>query len=129
MTITRVKKLLLHLQATVQRSLYCHTLAGMSPVGCDGSYEGIQLVFLLFQLLNQTLNGSLGETLTLASLSVAHEAVHNAQAGVITRGSVCDGHLASKISALGRICCGSFFLQCPLASALKKSQGEKGVIM
>lgn len=104
MTVTQLKSLLLHLQATIQSSLYGHTLAGMSAICGDGRDEGIQLVLLLFQLLYQTLNGSLGEALALASLSVAHEAVHNAQAGIVTRRSVCDGHLASKVSALGRIC-------------------------
>lgn len=116
MMVTQLKKnLLLYLQATIQSSLYGHTLAGMSSVGGDGRDEGIQLVFLLLQLFYQTFDGSLGEALALASLSVAHEAVHNAQAGIIARGSVCDGHLASKVSALGRI---RFYFFFPFSSVL-----------
>lgn len=122
MTVSRLKNQLLYLQATIQSSLYGHTLAGMSSVGGDGRDEGIQLVFLLLQLFDQTFDGSLGEALALASLSVAHEAVHNAQAGIVTRGSVCDGHLASKVSALERSC---FFLQCPLLIAFKTVKVER----
>lgn len=62
----------------------------MCPVRSDSRDQGIQLIFLLLQLLDETLDGSLGKAFALSSLSVAHQAVHNAQAGIVTRGSVRD---------------------------------------
>lgn len=38
------------------------------------------------QFFDETLDGPLGEALRLAALSVAHEAVHDAEAGVSRRG-------------------------------------------
>lgn len=82
-----------YLQAPVKCSLNCDTLAGVSSIGGNGSNEGVELVLFLFQLLHQTLDGSLGKGFALTSLSVAHQAVHNAQAGVIARRRVGDRHL------------------------------------
>lgn len=62
----------------------------MRSIRSDGCDKGIQLIFFLLQLLDKTLNGPFCEALALPSLSVAHEAVHDAQAGVIARGGVCD---------------------------------------
>lgn len=82
--------LLLYLQAPIQSSLYGYTLARMSSVGGDCCDEGIKLVLFLLQLLDKTLDGSLGEAFALSSLPVAHQAVHNAQTGIVTCGSVRD---------------------------------------
>lgn len=76
------------LQPSIQRPLDGHTLAGMHAVGCDGGDERVQLVLLLLQLLHQALDGPLGEALVLPALPVAHEAVHDAEAGVIAAGRV-----------------------------------------
>lgn len=65
----------------------------MGPVGGDGRDEGVKLVFFLLQLFHQALDGSLGERLALATLSVTHQAVHDAQTGVVAGGCVGDGHL------------------------------------
>lgn len=65
----------------------------MGPVGGDGRDEGVELVFFLLQLFHQALDGSLGERLALAALSVTHQAVHDAQTGVIAGGCVGNGHL------------------------------------
>ena len=81
-----------YLQPSVQRPLNSHTLAGMSPVGGDGRDEGVELVLLLFQLFHQALDGPFGKRLALPSLPVAHQAVHDAQAGVAAGGGVDDGH-------------------------------------
>lgn len=72
-----------HLQPPVQRPLDGHTLAGMDAVGGDGSDEGVQLVLLLLQLLHQALDGSFGEAFVFAPLPVTHEAVDDAEAGVV----------------------------------------------
>lgn len=80
--------MLTDLQPSVQRSLDGDTLAGMDPVGGDGGDEGVQLVLLLLQLLHQALDGPLGEALVLSALPVAHEAVDDAEAGVIAAGRV-----------------------------------------
>lgn len=82
-----------HLQTSIKCPLNGHTLAGMSPVGSDCCDEGVELVFLLFQLFHQALNGSLGKRLALTSLSVTHQAVHNAQAGIVAGRCVGNGHL------------------------------------
>lgn len=66
----------------------------MDSVGGDGSDEGVQLVLLLLQFLDQALDGTLGEALVFAALPVAHEAVHDTEAGVITVGRV-HGHPAA----------------------------------
>lgn len=60
----------------------------MHSVGGDGGDERVQLVLLLLELLHQALDGTLGETLILATLPVAHEAVHDAQAGIVAVGGV-----------------------------------------
>lgn len=62
----------------------------MSSICSDGCNKGIQLIFLLLELLDEALDSSLSEAFALSSLTVAHEAVHNAQAGIITRGGACD---------------------------------------
>lgn len=54
----------------------------MSAVGGDGGDEAVQLIPLLLQLLHQTLDGALGKTLALPALTMAHEAVHDAQTGI-----------------------------------------------
>ncbi len=66
----------------------------MDSVGSDGGDEGVQLVLLLLQFLDQALDGTLGEALVFAALPVAHEAVHDTEAGVITVGRV-HGHPAA----------------------------------
>ncbi len=66
------------------------TLARMSSICSDGRYERIQLIFLLLQLLDKTLNRSFSKAFALSSLSVAHQAMHNAQAGIIACRSVRD---------------------------------------
>lgn len=76
------------LQPPVQRPLDGHTLAGMDAVGGDGGDEGVQLVLLLLQLLHQALDGALGEAFVLAALPVTHEAVDDAEAGVVAAGRV-----------------------------------------
>ena len=82
-----------YLQSSVERPLNGHTLAGMGPVGGDGRDERVQFVFFLLQLFHQALDGSLGESLALAALPVTHQAVHDAQAGVVAGRCVGDGHL------------------------------------
>ena len=67
----------------------------MRSVGGDGGDERVQLVLLLLQLLHQALDRPLGEALALAALPVAHQAVHDAQAGVAAGGRVRDGHPGS----------------------------------
>lgn len=64
----------------------------MGSIGGDGSNEGVQLVFFLFQLFHQTFDGPLGKGFALTSLTVAHQAVHNAQAGVVAGGGVGNRH-------------------------------------
>lgn len=71
------------LKPAVQRPLDGDTLAGMDTVGGDGGDERVQLVLLLLQLLHEALDGPLSEALVLPSLPVAHEAVDDAEAGVI----------------------------------------------
>lgn len=66
----------------------------MSSICSDCCDEGIQLILLLLQLLDKALDGSFSKAFALSSLPVAHQAMHNAQAGIITCGSVRDGHLA-----------------------------------
>lgn len=65
----------------------------MGPIGGDGCDEGVELVFFLLQLFHQALDGPLGKRLALTALSVTHQAVHDAQAGVIAGRRVGDGHL------------------------------------
>lgn len=60
----------------------------MDAVGGDGCDERVQLILLLLQFLDEALDGPLGEALVLAALSVAHEAVHDAEAGIVTAGGV-----------------------------------------
>lgn len=72
-----------NLQPAIQRPLNGHTLAGVDAIGGDGSDERVQLVLLLLKLLDQALDGPLGEALILAALTVAHEAVDDAEAGVV----------------------------------------------
>lgn len=55
----------------------------MDTIGGDGSDERVQLVLLLLQLLHQTLDGALSKALVLPALPVAHEAVDDAEAGII----------------------------------------------
>lgn len=81
-----------YLQTPVKCSLNGNTLAGMGSIGGNGSNEGVQLIFFLFQLFHQTLDGPFGKGFALTSLSVAHQAVHNAQAGVIASRCVGDRH-------------------------------------
>lgn len=66
----------------------------MDSVGGDGGDEGVQLVLLLLQFLDQALDGTLGEAFVFAALPVAHETVHDTEAGVITVGRV-HGHPAA----------------------------------
>lgn len=82
----------MHLKPSVQSALDGHTLAGMSSVGGDGSDERVKFILLLFQLFHQALDGSFGERLALAALPVAHQAVHDAQAGVVAGRRVRDRH-------------------------------------
>lgn len=75
-----------NLQPPVQRALDGDAFAGVNAVGGDGSDERVQLVLLLLQLLHQTLDGSLGEALILPPLTMAHQTVNNAQAGIVAVG-------------------------------------------
>jgi len=77
-----------HLQSTVEGALDGHTLAGMGSVCGDSRYQGVQFVALLLQLLDQRLNGPLGESFAFAALPMAHERVDDAQAGVRRCGGV-----------------------------------------
>lgn len=70
--------LISHLQPSVQGPLNGHTLAGVGTVGRDSCDEGVELIFLLLQLLHQALDGAFCKRLTLAPLSVAHQAVDDA---------------------------------------------------
>lgn len=81
-----------YLQPPVQCPLDGDTLAGMGPVGGDSSDERVQLILLLLQLFHQALDGPLGKGFALTTLPVAHQAVHDAQAGVIAGRRVGDGH-------------------------------------
>lgn len=81
-----------YLQPSIKCPLNGHTLAGMGSVGGDSCDEGVKLIFFLLQLFHQALNGPLGKSLTLTTLSVAHQTVHNAQAGVVAGRSVGDRH-------------------------------------
>lgn len=81
-----------HLQPPIKRPLNGHTFAGMGPVGGNSCYKRVQLVFFLLQLFHQAFYGPLGEGLALTTLSVAHQAVHNAQAGIVAGRRVGDGH-------------------------------------
>lgn len=83
-----------HLQPSIKCPLNGHTLAGVGPIGGDSCDEGVKLIFFLLQLLHQALDGPLGKSLALTALSVTHQTVHNAQAGIIACGCVGDGHLA-----------------------------------
>ncbi len=98
--------MLSYLQPSIKRPLNGHTLAGMGSIGGDRRDEGVELVFLLLQLFHQALDGPLGERLALATLSVTHEAVHDAQAGVVAGRCVGDGHLGFYLSrcTFVRIC-------------------------
>lgn len=82
-----------HLQPSIKCPLNSHTLAGMGTIGCDSCDEGVKLIFFLLQLFHQALDGSLGKGLALTTLSVTHQAVHNAQACIVAGGCVGDGHL------------------------------------
>ena len=83
-----------YLQPSVQRPLDGDTLAGMDAVGGDGGDERVQLVLLLLQFLHQTLDGAFGEAFVFRSLPVAHQAVDDAEAGVIAAWRV-HGHDAA----------------------------------
>lgn len=82
-----------YLQPSIKCPLNGHTLAGMGSIGGDSCDEGVKLVFFLFQLFHQTLDGPFGERLALTTLPVTHQAVHNAQAGIVAGRCVGDGHL------------------------------------
>lgn len=75
-----------HLQPSVQCPLDGHTLAGMDSIGGYCGDEGVQLVLLLLQLLHQTLDRPLSEALVLSTLTVAHQAVDDAETGVSAAG-------------------------------------------
>lgn len=81
-----------YLQPSIQRPLNGHTLAGMGSIGGNGRDEGVELVFFLLEFLHQALDGPLCERLALAALPVTHQAVHDAQTGVVARRCVGDGH-------------------------------------
>jgi len=87
-----------YLQSSIESPLNGHTLAGMGPVGGDSSDEGVKLILFLLQFLHQALNGPLGKRLALTTLSVTHQAVHNAQAGIIAGRCVGDRHLDFSLS-------------------------------
>lgn len=55
----------------------------MDTIGGNGSDERVQLVLLLLQLFYQALDGTLGKALVLSALPMAHEAVDDAEAGII----------------------------------------------
>lgn len=83
-----------YLQTSIQSPLNGHTLAGVGAVCSDGCDEGVQLVFLLLQLLHQALDGPFGKRLALATLPMTHQAVHDAQAGIVAGGCAADGHFS-----------------------------------
>lgn len=82
-----------HLQPSIKCPLNGHTLARVSPIGGDSCNERVKFVFFLLQLLHQALDGALGKRLALAALPVTHEAVYNAEAGIVAGRSIGDGHL------------------------------------
>lgn len=86
-----------HLQPSIKCPLNGHTLAGVGPIGSDSRDEGVELVFLLLQLFHQALDGPLGKRLALTALSVTHQAVHNAQAGIVAGRCASDGHLDFRL--------------------------------
>lgn len=77
-----------HLQTAVEGALNGHALAGMGSVRGNGRDQRVQFVALLLQLLDQRLDGPLGESLALTALPVAHQRMDNAQAGVRRCGSI-----------------------------------------
>ena len=85
-TIPHIQPPFPYLQTAIKRSLDGDALGGMRPVGGDGGDQAVQFITLLLQLLHQALDGSLGEALALPTLSVAHEAMHDAEAGIGRRG-------------------------------------------
>lgn len=79
--------------------MYSNALSGMRSVGGDGRDESVQLIFLLLQLLHKALDRSLREGLALSALSVTHQTVHDAKAGIVARRGVRDGH-SSDLSSV-----------------------------
>ena len=71
-----------HLEAAIQCARNGDTLGGLGAARGDGRDQRVQLVPLLLELLDEGLDGPLGEGLALPALPVAHEAVHDGQAGV-----------------------------------------------
>lgn len=71
-----------NLEPPVQGSLYGNTFGGMGP-GCGNSRDKrIQFISFLFEFLDEGFDGPFAESLTLPSLPVTHEAVHDGEAGV-----------------------------------------------
>jgi len=110
-----------HLQPSVECPLNGHTLARMGSICGDGCDERIQLIFLLLQFLHQALDGPLGKRLTLATLSVAHQAVHDAQAGIVAGRCVGDGHFSFSF------CVGSLYIFIELYTASHHPQDTEAV--
>jgi hypothetical protein len=81
-----------NLEATVESPLYGDALRRVGPVRRDCRDERVQLISLLLQLLHQRLDCPLAKCFRLASLSVAHETVHDGEAG-IGRGGGAAPHL------------------------------------
>lgn len=54
----------------------------MRTIRGDGRDERVQLIALLLQLLDQRFDGALRETLAFAALPMAHQRVHDRQAGI-----------------------------------------------
>lgn len=62
-----------------------HTFRGVCAIGGDCRNEAVKLIPFFLQFLHQTLDGALGEALTLSSLSMAHQTMDYAQTGVVRR--------------------------------------------
>ena len=82
-----------HLKPSIECPLDRNTLARVRAIRGDGCDKGVQLILLLLQFLNQALDGSLSKCLAFTSLPMAHQAVHDAQAGIIACRCVGDGHV------------------------------------
>ena len=81
-----------HLKPSIECPLDRNTLARVRAIRRDGCDEGVQLILLLLQFLNQALYGSLSKCLAFTALPMAHQAVHDAQACIVACRRVGDGH-------------------------------------
>ena len=93
-----------YLQSAIQRSLDCYTFCWVCSAGGDGCNKTVQFITLLFQFFHQALDGPLGKGLALATLTMAHQAVNNAEAR-IRRGWCLGWHVAAAAAAAAAAIC------------------------